>query len=183
MLALLLLSVGLAMDAFAVSLVRGAVGGHRLARAVEIGLAFGAAQGLMPLLGWGLGIAFQGAFEAVDHWIAFGLLALLGGRMLWEAVSGSDQPAAGTHSHVLGLTMAAFATSIDAAAAGLTLSVFAVPIPLACLVIGVTTAILCTIAYLIGARVSARVGKVAELFGGLVLIGLGIRILVVHLSA
>jgi len=180
MFALLLLALALSMDAFAAALAQGAAGAGRGA-ALLIGAAFGFAQGAMPLLGWGLGLAFARVLQAVDHWIALILLSALGFKMLREAFSGED----GAPKQLAGwaLFTCAIATSIDAAAAGLTLSVFAVPIPLACLVIGVTTAILCTIAYLIGARVSARVGKIAELFGGLVLIGLGIRILVVHLSA
>jgi len=180
MFALFLLALALSMDAFAAALSQAAAGAGRGA-ALRIGAAFGFAQGAMPLLGWGLGLAFARVLQAVDHWIALILLSALGLKMLRDAFTGEE----GAPKQFAGwaLFTAAIATSIDAAAAGLTLSVFAVPIPLACLVIGVTTAILCTIAYLIGARVSARVGKVAELFGGLVLIGLGIRILVVHLSA
>lgn len=183
MLALLALSLGLAMDAFAVSLVRGSVGERRLLRALELGLAFGAAQGLMPLLGWGLGLAFAGGFEAFDHWIAFVLLAILGGRMLIEAASpGEDGKEVGRHSRLLGLAVAAFATSVDAAAAGLTLPLFAAPIPLSCLAIGATTACLCTSGYWLGGRVSPNGGRLAETLGGLVLIGLGTKILIEHLS-
>ena len=85
MFALLILSVGLAMDAVAVSLVRGTVGQRRLLPALELGAAFGLAQGVMPLLGWALSEAFGAAFESVDHWIAFALLSVLGARMFWEA--------------------------------------------------------------------------------------------------
>jgi putative Mn2+ efflux pump MntP len=87
MLALLVLSVGLAMDAFAVSLVRGSIGPKTFWRATEVGVAFGLSQGLMPLIGWGLGQAFKGAFQAFDHWIAFLLLLVLGLRMIREAES------------------------------------------------------------------------------------------------
>jgi len=183
MLALLFLSLGLAMDAFAVSLVRGSVGEKSAARAIELGLAFGVAQGLMPLLGWALGMAFGTMFQAVDHWIAFGLLALLGGRMLWEALSEGEESPAGMHSRLFGLATAALATSVDAAAAGLTLSLFGLAIPTACIVIGATTALLCIAGYWLGSRVSGRVGKLAEIFGGLVLIGLGLKILIQHLTA
>jgi len=183
MLALLFLSVALAMDAFAVSLVRGSVGDRRKVRALELGVAFGLAQGLMPLLGWALGQAVGALFQAVDHWIAFGLLGLLGGRMLWEAASRDQTSEPGMHSRLFGLATSAFATSIDAAAAGVTLSILGVSVPAACLTIGATTAILCTAGYLVGARVSGRLGKLAEVFGGLVLIALGVKILVEHLSA
>ena len=181
MLALLVLSVGLAMDAFAVSLVRGAIGERRLVRAAELGLVFGLAQGLMPLIGWGLGQVFAGPFQSIDHWIAFALLSFLGGRMLVEAAK-PGAPLPGGHSRLLGLLTAAFATSIDAAAAGLTLTLLDVRIPVACLTIGVTTAVLCTAGYLIGSQVSGRAGKWAEALGGVVLIGLGAKILVEHLA-
>src|SRR5689334_9420026 len=108
MLALFILSLGLAMDAFAVSLVRGSVGERRWVRAVELGFAFGLAQGLMPLLGWTLASAFRGTFEAVDHWIAFGLLSVLGGKMLVEALRGGDDGEVGHHSRLFGLLTAAF---------------------------------------------------------------------------
>jgi putative Mn2+ efflux pump MntP len=182
MLALLVLSVGLAMDAFAVSLVRGSTGEKRLVRAAELGLAFGLAQGLMPLLGWALGLAFGDRFQAFDHWIAFVLLSVLGGRMLFEAASDEEERVAGGHTRLLGLATAAFATSIDAAAAGLALPLLGIMVPVACLTIGATTALLCTIGYSLGSRVGGRLGRRAELLGGTVLIGLGLKILVEHLS-
>ena len=171
------------MDAFAVSLVRGSTGPRSLSRALEMGLAFGLAQGLMPLLGWGLGLAFTDAFRRFDHWIAFSLLVVLGGRMLVEALSSQGDTAAGHHGRLLGLLTAAFATSVDAAAAGLALPMLGTSIPLACATIGATTALLCTAGYIAGAHASQRAGKGAEFLGGLVLIGLGIKILVEHLTA
>ena len=182
MLALLILAIGLAMDAFAVSLVRGATGHRSVARALELGFAFGLAQGLMPLLGWAAGAALGDTFRAIDHWIAFGLLGVLGGRMVWEALaSGEATPA--SHSRLLGLVTAAFATSVDAAAAGLTLNLFGLAIPTACAVIGLTTAVLCTLGYLVGGRVPGRSSTTAELLGGFILVALGIKILIEHLSA
>lgn len=96
MLALLILAVGLAMDSFAVSLVRGSTSRKKLIPAIELGLVFGLAQGLMPLLGWGLGAAFGRSFENIDHWIAFVLLGVLGSRMIAESFSESEAPS-GTH--------------------------------------------------------------------------------------
>ena len=182
MFALLILSVGLAMDAVAVSLVRGTVGQRRLLPALELGAAFGLAQGVMPLLGWALSEAFGAAFESVDHWIAFALLSVLGARMFWEAFQESEPPPAGP-LRLLALATAALATSIDAAAAGLTFGVLDVSVPVACLTIGATTAVLCTIGYLAGSQVSGRAGKWAEVLGGAVLIGLGVKILLEHLGA
>jgi manganese efflux pump family protein len=181
MLALLVLSVGLAMDAVAVSLVRGAIGERRLLPALELGGAFGLAQGVMPLLGWGLSQALGTAFERVDHWIAFALLSGLGARMLWQASKPDAPPAAGP-LRLLGLATAAFATSIDAAAAGLTFGVLEVSVTAACLTIGGTTAVLCTAGYLVGSQVSGRTGKWAEGLGGAVLIALGVKILAEHLA-
>lgn len=182
MIALLLLSLALAMDAFAVSLVRGAAGQHSLRRALETGLAFGAAQGVMPLLGWALGSMFVAYIEAWDHWIAFALLAFLGVQLLREGLGddgdADDVPPA-SYSYK-SLLAAAIATSIDAGAAGLTLDMFGYPPLLSCLVIAAVTAALCVPAYWFAARTGPRLGKRAEIFGGLVLIGLGIRIVAEH---
>jgi putative Mn2+ efflux pump MntP len=183
MLGLLLLSVALAMDAFAVSLVRGAGGGRHAWAAIEVGLAFGLAQALMPLLGWALGRAFAGTIEAFDHWIAFALLSILGLRMLRASLGEDEPPVPSRRSHLVGLGASAIATSIDAAAAGITLPALGVGITTACITIGVTTAIVCTLGFLMASKVSANLGKRAELFGGLVLIGLGVRILFDHLGA
>ena len=184
MLELMLLALALAMDAFAVALVRGSTGERRLSRALEVGLAFGVAQGIMPLAGWALGEVFAGWIEAVDHWIAFALLSLLGARMLREAFSGERLPGLSlrVHAHYAGLFAAALATSVDAAAAGLTLDLFATPVAFSCLVIGLVTAVLCAVGYWSASRVGARFGAYAGAFGGLVLIGLGVKILVEHTS-
>ncbi len=190
MTALLLLALALAMDAFAVAIVRGAAGRHRIRYALETGLAFGVAQGIMPLAGWAIGSLFMRWIEAVDHWIAFGLLSFLGVRMLVEALSGEDdaeQAEAAGQSDRLGsywwaLFAAAVATSIDAAAAGLTLDLFATPIWLSCLVIGAVTAALCIPAYWFAARIGSRIGHLAEAVGGIVLVGLGAKILLEHLA-
>lgn len=184
MFALLVLAFGLAMDAVAVSLVRGASGEHRIRRAVEVGLFFGVAQGLMPLIGWALGVALAGWIAAIDHWVAFGLLAFLGIRMIREALVDDDVDGPqDDRSHFAGLAVAAIATSIDAAAAGITLPTLGVPVALACAVIGGVTAILCIGAYWIGNRAGSHAGQRAEIFGGVVLILLGAKILAEHLAA
>ena len=184
MLELLLLALALAMDAFAVSLVRGSTGERHLARALEVGLAFGLAQGIMPIAGWGLGELFAEWIEAIDHWVAFVLLSLLGARMLREAFSGERVPGVPlkVHAHYAGLFAAALATSVDAAAAGLTLDLFATPVVFSCVVIGLVTAVLCSAGYWSAARVGARYGVYAEGFGGIVLMGLGVKILIEHTS-
>lgn len=182
---LFLLALALAMDAFAVSMARGAGGEHRFGRALETGLAFGAAQGIMPFFGWALGSVFMQWIEAFDHWIAFVLLAALGARMLHESFaddSGEDEPAPSGRYYWLGLFIAAIATSIDAAAAGLTLDIFGLPVGLACLVIGAVTAVLCVPAYWFASRMGEGLGHWAERLGGVMLIGLGCKILLEHLA-
>jgi manganese efflux pump family protein len=183
MIAVLILALALAMDAFAVALVRGAAGPHSAVRAVETGAAFGIAQGVMPLIGWALGALLVGWLEAVDHWIAFALLAFLGYRMLREGLEDNEDEAAdetSVRTHFLALLGAAVATSIDAAAAGLTLELFSLPVWLSCFIIGVVTLVLCAPAYWFAARIGPALDKKAEMFGGIVLIGLGVNILAKH---
>ncbi len=186
MIAVLILSLALAMDAFAVSLVRGATGPHSGWRAMETGLAFGVAQGVMPLAGWALGSLFIGWLAAIDHWIAFALLVFLGIRMLHEGLgerAGDDDaenPGGSGRSHFSVLLLAAIATSIDAAAAGLTLDLFSPPVLLSCLTIGLVTLALCVPGYWFAARIGPRLGAKAEVFGGMVLVGLGVKILAEH---
>jgi manganese efflux pump family protein len=179
MLALLILSFALAMDAFAASLCQGAVAGDARGTAIRVGAAFGAAQGLMPLIGWSLGLAFAAIVQAVDHWIALVLLGLLGGKMLWEGFSkGADDCVAPMGAWAL--FVASVGTSIDAAAAGVTLPLLGQPVLLACAVIGATTAVLCFAGVWAGRSVGARLGRPAVLLGGAVLAGLGVKIFVEH---
>jgi manganese efflux pump family protein len=178
--ALLALAFGLAMDAFAVSVAQGAARRTGIRGALAIGAAFGVAQGLMPLIGWALGTAFAGWIGRIDHWIAFVLLGVLGGKMLREGLAGHGATPAPA---LIGWTLlgAAIATSIDAAAAGITLPMLGSPIATACLVIGTVTAALCVAGVLIGQASGGRLGKAAEILGGLVLIGIGVKVLVEHL--
>lgn len=185
MLAIFLLALALAMDAVAVAMVQGAVGKRSLARALELGLIFGLAQGVMPLLGWGLGVAFAGLIEAYDHWIAFALLFFLGARMLLAAWKGGGDAEGqgvppGERPRFVMLLTGALATSIDAAAAGLALSALDAPIAVSCLIIGSVTVVLCTLAYLAGSRTPPGSRRWTEAIGGLILIAIGARILVEH---
>ncbi|MCA1749101.1 MAG: manganese efflux pump MntP family protein [Parasphingopyxis sp.] len=180
MIALLILALALAMDAFAVSLAQGAAGRMRLGQAAAMALIFGAAQGLMPLLGWALGAAFGSWFERIDHWIAFAILSLLGLNMIRQSRH-DMRPAPALAGWPL--FAAAIATSIDAAAAGVTLPLLGLPIATACATIGAVTAVLCFAGALGGGRIGRGLGGRAELIGGIVLIGLGVKILVEHLAA
>lgn len=179
MIALLILALALAMDAFAVSLAQGAAGRMRVGQAVILALAFGVAQGVMPLIGWGLGTAFAGWIEAVDHWIAFAILSLLGLNMIRESRTDTEP---GPALAGWPLFAAAIATSIDAAAAGITLPLLGLPVGFACATIGVVTAAVCFAGALGGGHAGRHLEGRAELLGGLVLIGLGVKILVEHLA-
>jgi len=179
MLSLILLSLGLAMDAFAAAVAQGASSRPSRSMALRMSLAFGLAQAIMPLLGWGLGIAFAAAIESVAHWIALVLLGGLGLRMIREGLDRDpDEPL--KELSLWPLLVVAVATSIDAAIAGITLPSIGAPIVLACAVIGLTTALLTWPGVYLGALVGARIGKWAEVLGGLILIGLGIKIFVVQ---
>jgi putative Mn2+ efflux pump MntP len=177
MLALTLLALALSMDAFAAALSQGAAGADRGA-ALRIGAAFGFAQGAMPLLGWGLGLAFAQVLRAVDHWIALVLLSALGVKMLREAFSEAE----GTPKQFAGwaLFTCAVATSIDAAAAGLTLPTIGLPILLSVAMIGATTALLSYGGVLAGRAAGQWLGRYAGAAGGLILIGIGVNIFIDH---
>lgn len=179
MLALIALALALSMDAFAAALCQGAAAMPGRSGAVRVGAAFGAAQGLMPLIGWAMGMLFATLFSALDHWIALLLLSFLGLRMIRSGLSETEE-ACGPRLAGWALLGAAVATSIDAAAAGVMLPVFGEPILTASLVIGLTTALLCYGGVLIGQAAGARLGRWAELFGGVVLIGLGLKIFIQH---
>ncbi len=180
MIALFGLALALAMDAFAVALAQGAAGRVRVADAAKLALAFGAAQGIMPLLGWGLGTAFASWIESVDHWIAFLLLSALGLNMIRAAREDTEADPALSGWH---LFAAAIATSIDAAVAGITLPLLGLPVLTACGVIAAVTAALCFGGALGGSHVGRRFEGRAEILGGLILIALGTKILIEHLSA
>ena len=179
MISLLLLSLGLAMDAFAAAVAQGAASRPSRSMALRMSLAFGLAQAIMPLLGWGLGIAFAASIDSVAHWVALVLLSGLGLRMIREGLDRDEEEALKELSS-WSLLVAAIATSIDAAVAGITLPSIGAPIVLACIVIGLTTSVLTYPGVYLGALVGARIGKWAEVLGGLILIGLGIKIFVMQ---
>jgi putative Mn2+ efflux pump MntP len=191
--AILFLALGLAMDAAAVSAARG-VAAHRIgARQITlVALLFGGFQALMPLIGWHIGARVGPLVEAWDHWVAFGLLATLGARMLWEARTGhpheresSLHPALSRADDVFGLRIMlvlAIATSIDALAAGITLPLLGAPLVLSLVTIGATTAALSVLGLFAGRRFGAALGRRLDIVGGLMLIGIGTRILIEHLS-
>ncbi len=174
---LLFLAVGLSMDAFAVSVCKGlALGRVRLGQACIPGLWFGGFQGLMPLLGWLLGSRFAQSITTVDHWIAFGLLALLGVNMLREA-GGEDEDASDASLGFREMLAMAVATSIDALAVGVTFAFLEVEILPAVGVIAGTTFVLSTAGVKLGSLFGARYQARAQALGGVMLILLGGKIL------
>jgi putative Mn2+ efflux pump MntP len=173
------LGFGLAMDAAAVSAARAVA--RRRGEAVVLPALFGAFQAGMAALGWLLGRAGAGAVERWDHWIAFVLLVGIGGKMLVEALRGGDDDDDDERQTGVAMYLAlAVATSIDAAAAGLTLPLVPVSPWIALVVIGGVTAACSAAAYALGHRLGATLGKPLEVAGGLVLIGIGVRILIAH---
>ncbi|WP_267927518.1 manganese efflux pump MntP [Desulfolithobacter dissulfuricans] len=182
---LLALATALAMDAFAVSMAAGAllrpVSRRQLFR---LSFHFGLFQGLMPIGGYLAGLSIARFIAHWDHWIAFGLLLIIGGRMILEALRpGEDEAATTDPSRGLTLVMLALATSIDAFAVGLTLALLSVTIWIPALVIGVVTSAWCVAGVLLGARFGSICGRKVEVLGGVILVGIGIKILFSHLCA
>ncbi len=182
MLEVILLAVALSMDAFAVSVGLGAKNGRpALGLAVKSGLYFGVFQGLMPLIGYFAGLGFLEYIQHIDHWVAFILLALIGGKMIYESFSeeiGEDLAAVTNRM----LLLLAIATSIDALAAGFTLSFFDLSPLISVLLIGATTFLFSFAGVYIGVTSGTYLESKAELAGGLILIGIGSKILVQHLG-
>ncbi|MFP4054785.1 MAG: manganese efflux pump MntP family protein [Phycisphaerae bacterium] len=186
---ILSMAVGLAMDALAVSIAAGLAAERVTPRRVfRIAWHFGLFQALMPVLGWLAGRTVADYIAAWDHWIAFGLLSFIGGKMLYEAWRG-EQLAEGTEdtrrdpTKGMLLMMLCIATSIDALAVGLSLAMVNVSIWQPALVIGVVTCLLSAMGIVFAGRLGQKVERWADAFGGVVLIAIGFRILIEHLTA
>ena len=177
---LILLSIGLAMDAFAVSICKGlSVKKLKPSHGIIAGAYFGGFQALMPLLGWLLGRQFEELIKSVDHWIAFGLLVLIGANMIRESFGEEEsQDASFAFKAMLPL---AIATSIDALAVGVTFAFLDVNIILAISLIGAITFVISAAGVKIGNVFGSKYQSKAELAGGAILIILGIKILIEHL--
>ncbi len=179
---ILTLSVGLAMDAFAVSICKGlAMKSMSWKKAIIIGGYFGFFQGLMPLIGYLLGSTFKNYITSFDHWIAFGLLLLIGFSMMKEALSKEEENVNDSVSFRVMIVLA-IATSIDALAIGVTFALVDAPLLLAILSIGIITFFLSILGVKIGNVFGIRYKAKAELAGGIVLILLGFKILFEHLG-
>ena len=183
---LLLIGVGLSMDAFAVAVCQGlCMPKLNLRYAAVIALFFGGFQALMPYAGWLLGAQFAGYIQHLDHWLAFFLLAFIGGKMVWESLKGEAEETACAVSVTLDykqLLLMAVATSIDALAVGVTFAFLSVNIVWAVSFIGVTTFTISFIGVKIGNIFGTRYKSKAELAGGIILVLIGVKILLEHLG-
>ena len=179
---IILLAIGLSMDAFAVAICKGlAMEKVSIKKVAIVGAWFGGFQALMPLIGFLLGVSFKDYIVAIDHWISFVLLSLIGFNMIKESLSKDEDEENSSLAFKLMLVLAV-ATSIDALAVGVTFAFLQVNVVLAVIIIGVTTFILSSIGVKIGNVFGARYKSKAEFAGGLILILLGVKILLEHLG-
>lgn len=177
---IILIAVGLSMDAFAVAIGKGlSVARADMRKATITGVWFGGFQALMPIIGYFLGVSFAGFVENVDHWIAFGLLWLIGLNMIHESLSKSCEKSDADFSPRAMFPLA-IATSIDALAIGVSLSFLSEPIAPAAATIGITTFIFSAIGLYIGNAFGCRYKSKAEFLGGAVLMIIGLKILIEH---
>jgi putative Mn2+ efflux pump MntP len=182
--ALLALGIALAMDAACVSMVNGMVDKRiRIRQALYIAFVFGFFQGAMALIGYLSGNLFLDLISGIDHWIALGLLAFIGGKMIYESVSNKDEEEAKscdiTHRK---LFVQAVATSIDALAAGISIAALLVNMYEATALIFLTTFIISLISVYLGKKFGLLLSKKAELLGGLILLGIGLNIFISHIT-
>ncbi|GAB4389102.1 MAG: manganese efflux pump MntP family protein [Thermodesulfovibrionales bacterium] len=179
----LFVALGLSMDAFAVSVTSGfTIHRLRARHALRIAFFFGSFQAVMPVIGWSLGLGFRELISGVDHWVAFGLLSAIGAKMIYESRKLGVDERRSDPLNIYVLTILSIATSIDALAVGLSLSVLRVPIVNPALVIGLVTFLVCLAGVYIGDRVGHFFEKKIELAGGVVLIGIGVKILLEHMG-
>jgi putative Mn2+ efflux pump MntP len=175
------LAFSMSADAFAAALGKGAaLDRPRLSEALRVGLVFGTIEAITPLMGWAAGLAASGYITAIDHWIAFTLLAALGAKMIWESAR-RPEARRKPNRHSLRVLMAtAFATSVDAMAVGVTLAFVDADIIVIVLAIGCATFLMATVGILIGRLIGEKFGRIAEAIGGLGLIVIGSKILIEH---
>jgi putative Mn2+ efflux pump MntP len=181
LLTLVLIAVGLCMDTFAISISCGVcVRKERWRFGLKVAIIFSLSQAVMPVLGWLAGTGLKDFISAVDHWIAFGLLLLIGGKMIYESFVLSEKTIDPGKTKVL--LVLAVATSIDALAVGLSLALLGVDILVPAVVIGCVTFVIAFLGVIAGHKAGAAIEKRAEVIGGLILIGIGVKILFEHLG-
>jgi putative Mn2+ efflux pump MntP len=188
---LFLLALGLSFDSFAVSISSGLMlPGIRFTKACIIAFSFAFFQAFMPVIGWLAGLTVRDQLVAVDHWIAFGLLAVLGLKMIYESLKPEEKRKPFNPLNPWMLVTLSLATSIDALIVGVSFALLETPdtpfwmaILLPVIIIGTVTYLMSMLGILFGKKAGTRLGKRMELLGGLILIGIGVKILVEHLMA
>ncbi len=179
---IVLIAIGLAMDAFAVSITSGlAIKEAKVNDALKMALSFGLFQAIMPAVGWWIGIGLRDFISGVDHWIAFGLLLFVGCKMIYEAVTVKPHKREINSLNFYFILVLSIATSIDALAVGVSFALLGVSIILPIIIIGSITFLLSFFGFVAGSKFGRLLGKKVEIAGGIVLISIGIKILADHL--
>ena len=177
-----LIGIGLSMDCFAVSLAIGTTTKTRLIYAAAIiALCFGTFQAGMTIIGWTAGVSLIGLISAYDHWVAFILLAIVGGKMILEGIKGSEDEAPIEKIRIVPVIVLSFATSIDALAVGISFGVLQTAVLVPALIIGVVCFGISFAGVMLGERLESFLGNKMEIFGGVILILIGLRILTEHM--
>lgn len=181
-LTIILLAIGLSFDSFAVSVCSGLNLPHiRFIQAAKIAIFLALFQAFMPLIGWLVGNSIKSLIEPVDHWIAFGLLGLIGGKMIIESFISSEEREIKNPLHIKVILLLSIATSIDALAVGFSFATFLDKILLAVFIIGTVTFTASMLGILVGKKTGPKINRYAEITGGLILVGIGSKILIEHL--
>jgi putative Mn2+ efflux pump MntP len=179
---IIIIALGLSMDAFAVSIVSGAAYKQlKIKHALRIALFFGGFQAIMPVIGYLAGLSIKTYIATYDHWVAFGILSAVGGKMIYESFKIKNAEDSLNPSNIVVLLVLSIATSIDALAIGVTLSFLRVSLVTAVSIIGLVTFVLSYLGVFIGKRFGHFFENKIEAIGGLILIGIGIKILFEHL--
>ncbi|MCI5893645.1 MAG: manganese efflux pump MntP family protein [Clostridiales bacterium] len=176
---IILIAIGLAMDAFAVSVCKGLKMTEKIdyKYAFIIAFFFGFFQAIMPLIGWIAGKQFEAYITSIDHWIAFVLLVFIGGKMIYEALGNEDDSSSEIKYDLKEITMLAVATSIDALAVGISFAFLDINIVPSVICIGIITFVLSVVGVIIGNKFGVRFKRNAEVSGGIILILIGVKIL------
>jgi len=181
-LTVLFLAIGLSFDSFAVSVCSGLNLPHiRFFQATKIAIFLAIFQAFMPLIGWLVGNSIKSLIEPVDHWIAFGLLSLIGGKMIIESFISTEEREIKNPLHIRVILLLSLATSIDALAVGFSFATLLEKILLAVFIIGAVTFLASMLGILLGKKTGPKINKYAEILGGLILIIIGSKILIQHL--
>ncbi|HPC85979.1 MAG TPA: manganese efflux pump MntP family protein [Smithellaceae bacterium] len=180
---ILLLAVGLGVDAFSVAIGIGSTH-HKKSwpPVLRLSFAFGLFQFLMPLIGWLAGSTVVGLIQSFDHWVAFALLAVVGGKMIWEGFEAESDEEKEDRTRGWPLFLLSIATSIDALAVGFSFSLLRMPIVFPAAMIGLVCFLMTAAGMLFGKTLASLFGKKVEILGGLVLIGIGVKILIEHMG-